>query len=214
MKYRALIFALAAVMACSCNFNNSDPILYRASMMGFLQEDGSLKGDDGRTYVFTNLESGVSWKGAERLMAIFDVTAELVAGERYSARILAYDFPLYKPISFAETPEAADALGNDPIYYEDGWYSGGCLNMINTFLHGNPDITHTVSLLVESLPTSSDTLAVSLKHDAKGDSGESAFTFYSSFPISEYLPEGKSTVLTIKWLWDDEVHTVSKTIKK
>lgn len=213
MKYRALLLALAAALACSCNFD-SEPILYRASMMGFLQEDGSFKGDDGRTYVFSNLESGHSWQDAERIMTIFDVTAELSVNERYAARLLAYDFPLYKPASFAQTPEEEEALGNDPILYKDGWYSGGCLNMINTFLHGNPDTPHTVSLLVKQLPESSDTLRVRLMHNAAGDSGESEFTFYSSFPISEYLPEDKSTVLTVEWLWDEEIHSVSKTIKK
>ena len=213
MKHKAIIIALAAALACSCN-NDSEPFLYRASMMGFLMEDGSFQGDDGHTYIFSNVESGYSWQDAERLMAVFDVSSELPGTNSYSARLLAYDFPLYKPAFVGETPEVVDSLGTDPILYEDGWYSGGCLNMINTFTHGASDVRHTVSLLVKEFPTSSDTLKVRLMHNASEDYGDLAFTFYTSFPISEYLPDTGSRVLEIEWLWDEELHTVCKTVKK
>ena len=212
MKSKIMILMLATALACSCD-NDAEPILYRASMMGFLQEDGSFNGDDGRTYVFSNVDQSHSWQNAERIITVIDVTKEL-SENRYSAKLIAYDFPLYKKAFVGETPQVVDSLGTDPILYEDGWYSGGCLNMINTFTHGSMDVQHSVSLLVKEFPTASDTLKVRIMHNAAEDQGDVAFTFYSSFPISEYLPDDGQTVLEIEWLWDEELHKVYKTIKK
>lgn len=209
-------------LVCSCD-KDTEPILYRAAMMGFIQEDGSFLGDDGCIYEFSNIQKDYDWGETKRLMTVFNATAELETGKRYSAYLLGCDFPLYKPAVVGETPEVVDSLGTDPILYSDGWYSGGCLNMINSFYYGHNGVTHLVSLLIKEFPTSSDTLKLRLMHNAGEDKAiayidtedsENMFNFYSSFPISEYLPESGSKVLQIEWLWNDEVHTVCKVVKR
>ena len=84
---------LPLLFACT---NKVDPILYRIAQMGFVQKDGSFLGDDGRTYVFSNVGTDVEWDNVERLMAVFDVTASIDGEDKYSANLLDYQAPLYK----------------------------------------------------------------------------------------------------------------------
>ena len=211
MIKRLLPFLLALSVLASCDMK-SDPFLYRGFMMGFIQEDGSFKGDDGRTYVFSNLSAGYDWQGATRLLALFDVTEEMADG-RYDSRLLECNAPLYKePLKSGEV-ENIDSFGPDPIDVQDAWYSGGCINMSDCFRYRSDEQgLHKVDLIVDQSRPVTDTLHLLLRHDAGADRLETdvppaeynLHRFYSSFPVASFFPEGKDAgVIEIKWKWED-----------
>lgn len=208
-KLLPLMLVLSIFVSCDMD---SEPFLYRGFMMGFLQEDGTFKGDDGRTYIFNNISAGFDWKDAHRLFALFDVTEEMADG-RYSANLLDYTFPLYKePLKSTEV-ENPETIGPDPIDVEDAWFSGGCINMSNLFRYrADGEALHTVNLLVDLSKPVTDTLHLVVKHDAGSDRLDTdippaeynLYQFYSSFPVASFFPEDKEAgVIEIKWTWEE-----------
>ena len=84
----------------------------------------------------------------------------------------------------------------------------------------NSSSTHNINLQVVP-KENSDTLHTVLRHNSGADvltdltrDSFSEYPFYASFPLGEYLTEGKSTVLEIKYLWDEEWHSVYTTVSK
>ena len=211
MIKRLLPLLLTMSVLVSCDMG-TEAFLYRGFMMGFLQDDDSFKGDDGRTYVFSNISAGYDWQGATRLLALFDV-AEQMSDGRYSAKLLECLAPLYKePLKSTEL-DPSFKLSPDPINVQDAWYSGGCINMYNSFRYRTDDKTlHAVNLVVDLSRPVADTLHLRLWHDAGEDSLDSdaqptdydLYRFYTSFPVASFFPEGKQEgVIEIKWTWED-----------
>lgn len=211
MIKKLLPLMLALGVFASCNMD-SEPFLYRGFMMGFIQEDGSFKGDDGRTYVFSNISAGYDWKETSRLLALFDVVEEMADG-RYDSRLLDCNAPLYKePLKSSEV-ENLNTFGPDPIDIQDAWYSGGCINMNNCFRYRSDEQgTHKVDIIVDQSRPVTDTLHLLLRHDAGADrldpdvppADYNLYRFYSSFPVASFFPEGKeSAVIEIKWKWEE-----------
>lgn len=208
------------VVLCACS-KDTDTILYRSAQMGFVQTDGSFKGDDGKTYVFSNISSDTKWEETRRLMALFDVTGN-IDGNNYSAKLIDYHVPIYKKPFAGATPELIDSLGTAPLKINDVWYSGGCLNMLNTLIFTNPESKHSVDLLIREFPMTSDTLKLIMMHNAGDDMVDeyaeemsgNTYTFYTSFPLSEYLSEEKETVISLEWRWKGETNTITSPIKK
>lgn len=221
MRIKFILLAVVAAALCSCA-PDSEPYLFRSALMGYLQEDGSLKGDDGRLYYFTNLQNEKGWGEVKRLMVLIDVLEKIDGENTYSARLINYEVPLYKEPVVGNDQHLIDSLGTSPLQVNDAWLSGGCINMVNTFLFADPEKKHTVDLLIKEYPSSSDTLKFALMHNAGEDivdeyaedfSGN-VYTFYSSFPIEKYLPENKDkTVLTLEWRWKGEVNVITHSFK-
>ena len=190
-----------------------DPFLYRCMMMGYANPNGSFKADDGNTYIFEGIDP--TWNAGDRLIAVMDVT-EQIRDSVYKAKNVSVGYPIYKkPVYIADGQAVPDTLGQDEIIMSNGWYAGGCLNMANQ-IKVIPDTgTHIINLLVEARPDIQDTLFITLKHRADGNLPDayatSSYSFYSSFPIAEYLPEKDSVVLKLSWFWDGkEGGTVAK----
>lgn len=220
MKIRYFMLAALLPLLFACT-NKVDPILYRIAQMGFVQKDGSFLGDDGRTYVFSNVGTDVEWDNVERLMAVFDVTASIDGEDKYSANLLDYQAPLYKKPFAGNSQELIDSLGTAPLKVNDIWFSGGCLNMLNTLTFNNADSKHSVDLLIKAYPPASDTLKMVLMHNAGGDQVdeyaeemiENSYSFYSSFPLKDYLPTEGELVLSLEWRWKGETQTIDSKVK-
>ena len=190
--------------------------------MGYLQEDGSLKGDDGRIYYFSNVQDSNGWEDVKRLMVLIDVTEKISGENTYSARLLNYEVPLYKEPVVGDDQHLIDSLGSSPLQVNDAWLAGGCINMVNTLLFADREKKHTVDLRLKEYPPSGDTLKFALMHNAGDDivdeyaedfSG-STFSFYSSFPIDQFLPENKDNlVLTLEWRWKGETNVITHSFK-
>ena len=220
MKIRHLLLAAMLFALCGCKMDG-DPILFRSALMGYLQEDGSFNGDDGRTYIFNNVSPNDNLKGISRLMVLLDAKEKLEDGITYYADLLEYEIPLYKEPFTGMTPELVDSLGTDPLHIDNIWFSGKCLNMMNTFISLDGNSKHSVDLLVKEFPMQSDTLKLMLMHNAGTDkvadtddwsSGDS-FSFYTSFPLENVMPEKGGFVLDLEWRWSGEVKNITHVIK-
>ncbi|MBQ1656063.1 MAG: hypothetical protein II053_04080, partial [Bacteroidales bacterium] len=86
MRFRFILLAAFAAALCACAPDN-EPFLFRSALMGYLQEDGSLKGDDGRIYYFSNVQDSNGWEDVKRLMVLIDVTEKISGENTYSARL-------------------------------------------------------------------------------------------------------------------------------
>lgn len=218
-KLLPLMLMLSVLVSCDMD---TEPFLYRGYMMGFLQDDGTFKGDDGRTYVFSNISTGYDWQGATRLLALFDVTEEMSDG-RYNSRLLECSVPLYKEPLKSTDLDISYKLNLDPVNVQDAWYSGGCINMYNSFRYRTDDkALHVVNLIVDLSRPVADTIHIRLRHDAGEDrldpdaqpSDYDLFRFYSSFPVGSFFPEDKKEgVIEIKWLWEDGEKTLCNKVK-
>lgn len=211
---RIILIITAAAMLTACL--DADPFLYRCMTMGYVNPNGSFKADDGNTYIFEGIEP--TWKAGERLIAIMDVT-EAIRDSVYRAKNVSIAYPLYKkPVYIAPGQAVPDTLGLDEITMTNGWYSGGCLNMYNQIKILPDTGPHIVNLLVESRQEVPDTLYLTLKHRSDADIPEfsalSPYSFYSSFPIAEYLPEKDSVVLKLSWFWDGKQAGTTAKVKR
>lgn len=208
---RLIPFMAAALLVAGCI--DMEPFLYRCMTMGYAKSDGSLRADDGNTYYFEGID--VTWKAGDRLLAVMDVT-EAIRDSVYKAKNVSVAYPLYKkPIYIAQGQEVPDTLGHDEIIMNNGWYSGGCLNMLSQIKTVPETGPHIVNLLIEP---GTDTLFFTLKHrsdaEVAKDIALSPYSFYASFPISEFLPEKDSIAVKIQWFWDGEDGSVVTKMKR
>ena len=209
------ILAIAAVCCALVSCSKYTPFLYRIVTMGFTRSDATLLADDGRVYSFTE-GAKPEWGEGTRVMAIMDVRSELTDSTRL-ASMVSWTAPLYKqPVVVTKDP-LPDTLGTDGIAMLDGWYAGGCLNMLNRISVVKGTGTHVVNLLADRRRDSSDTLYLELRHRSDytpaENEVESNYDFYSSFPIKELVRELDSAVLALSWRWKDTVLTRTAVIK-
>lgn len=219
---RRFTAAVLAFALCLTACTNTKSILYRASMFGNMTAAGVMLGDDGRTYHFSNDADFPELPQEGRIVAILDaLDKQEGSGEHYDAELLNYSVPLCKEPVTCSTEEEVAALGDDPIKMEDGSWSGSYLNMICTvMLKSNSTAKHMVNLQI--VPgASTDTLHAVLRHNAFADKIDEAeadlfekYPFYASFPLADKLPEGKATVLELKWYWEGEWHTMCSSISR
>ncbi len=205
------LFTLFIVLVSTLSCIKDDPFLYRVFTFGFPQADGSLLADDGIKYIFPN--SAPDWQGSPRVYAVLDVTAEKDGNIR-EADFLTYSVPLFKEPDLVSTQKELDSLGTLPVKVNDAWYSGGCLNMLNTIkvLPGGGEV-HFISLALDPTQEISDTLRLTLHHSCETDFPDTDIleekNFYSSFPLGKYMPERDSIVLKLNWVWESETHSTT-----
>lgn len=210
---RLLPIILAAV-ALSCT--NPTPFLYRVVTFGNPQEDLSLLADDGRRYVFPNAANDFDWNGAKRVFAVFDVT-KAVSDSVYEAILNNFSIPLFKAPMVVSGPDKADTLGTADINVSDIWYSGGCLNMINSIkVLASGEDKHTVNLVTYSKQLSRDTVNFEMRHlpDPPATAGDaiSNYNFYSTFPLKDVLAEGEH-IIKVSWNWEGASRSFTGKVK-
>ena len=212
---RFLLIILAAAALASCT--KPEPFLYRVIAFGYPQADMSLLADDGMKYIFPDAAADFDWSGAKRVFAVFDVTKS-VSDSVYQATLNRYSVPLYKEPVLVDGPDKADSLGKADIKVSDIWYSGGCLNMINVIkVLASGEDKHTVNLVTRKKQLDKDTLRFELRHlpDPEPVEGDAVtdYTFYSTFPLGNVMPEGESIVLKVDWTWEGQARSFSGKVK-
>lgn len=219
---KRFIIIIAAVMLAAVCCKESNGMLYRTLVPGFMQDNGSMLADDGNTYLFNNPTMPEAFLKAKRVVALMDVIDAVDGQEKtFNAMMLEYALPVYKDPAECSTTEEIEALGKDPVNVTNIWYSGGCLNLQNVIMIGpDPEVKHTISLAMSPVTAESDTLHFTLCHDAAADAtlgdldGLTRYSFYSSFPIKDLLPETGSRVVELKWFWDEEWNSKYNTISR
>lgn len=220
MKRNILLLLIAAVCLCGCM--DTKGILYRGSMFGTMTGPLVFKGDDGNTYHFSNKMYTDAIPVSGRMVALFDVYSKVDGSENdYNAELITFNVPLTSEPVICTSEEEVAGLGEDPIKMEDGAVSGGYLNLLcSVLLHNDFKAGHKISL--QLVPADNpDTLHLVLRHDAGEDkvtdeTSESVieYPFYASFPIEDKLPKDKTTVLELKWFWNQKWNSEYSNIKR
>ena len=217
---RILLFCMAALLAVSCN--DFPEILYQGLMFGDMTGPSSFHADDGRDYQFTNItpEAGLPSEG--RVVALFNAVEKVEGTDNvYRAELLNFNIPVSKAPVLCPNKADADSLGLDPIALEDGYYGGGCLNLVCKAIFGTSnEIKHIINLAVDT-SVASDTLHLSLRHDAQSDKMsvtemEDYYekSFYASFPMGDLIPSTGEKVIEFTWYWDNQWQKAIKIIKQ
>ncbi len=145
----------------------------------------------------------------------------------YYIRLYALDDVLTKnPVkqSFIDKDEEVrqDSIGNDPINVREAWFGGRYLNV--EFLvpvKEGSDEKHFINLVQDDVENHNDTVYVTLRHNAYGETPESdndrAHYFWGrgrvSFDLTSIVPDGQKSV-PVKLIWTEYGKDTSETIDR
>lgn len=217
---RILLFCVAALLAASCN--EIPDILYQALLFGDMTAPAVLSADDGCEYHFNNVTTDTGLPSEGRVVALFNAVSKIEGTDnKYEAQLVNFTVPLYKEPVLCPTKDDADSLGLDPIKLIDGYYGGGCLNLVCNAVFGtSATAKHVVNLAVDT-SVASDTLHLSLRHDAQDDKMEvnemddyTEKSFYASFPMGDLIPSSGEKIIEFSWYWDNKWQKAIKIIKQ
>ena len=217
---RILLFCIIAMFASACA--ETPEILYRGLLFGYMTGPETMHGDDERDYHFTNIEDDMGLPSEGRVVALFYATSQTPGKENaYEAELISFSTPAYKNPVLCTSIEESEALGTDPVELADGYFGGGCLNLVcNAYFGPIANVKHVINLAVDN-STPSDTLRLTLRHDAGDDHTDSIDTsdmtvksFYASFPMGDLMPEGREKVVVFNWYWNDGWHQEIRTYKR
>lgn len=204
-----IIPALLAVVAVVSGCKFEDALLYGEATMGRVS-NGNIITDTGLTYVVSESECTGDFKSCDRIYILCDVLKKLEAENTYSVRLNGY-----AEVSVNETVRKSDQseewFGDDAVNLENGWFSGGYLNVYVKYsaVQGS-DTKHRFSLMFDDTADNSDTLHFYLKHNGFGETYEkdpdntkmTMDASYISFPVDSFLPAGsKGMNVKVEWDW-------------
>ena len=172
-----------------------------------------LQTDAGAIYNITENNSGANIPDSvKRVMISCDVTSE-VPGKtnEYNIRLIDFRSALCEePVIASFTP--VDTLGTDGIRVAQAWVSGGYLNsFLYVTMKRNSDTAHSINVLFDDIKSNSDTLYLTMRHNAYGESPENPEQdlnylvlagVYASFPLNGVMPVGGSSpIVHLEWDW-------------
>jgi hypothetical protein len=214
----AVISSLIAITSC----NKDDKSLYSVSTMGNMI-NGQFLCDGGDIYNVVKNDCTVKLDTLSRFLGAFKVLNQTSGKTKeYDVELMDYTIPIHKaPIKFSTS--SAEELVNDPINLAQGWLAGGYFNMLFgiTMKYGSTT-KHLINLQYNDVKSNKDTLYFQLKHNGYGEvySSTSSATSqiqygegYATFPISQLMPSGKTSVyVTVSWDWySNEEGSISST---
>ena len=207
MRLKAVLLGACAfllVAAVSCKKDNV--ILYN-DVSFVTAVAGRYYTDFGLEYVIVENASEREIPAEGRLIISSDILKKVKTGV-YNVRINDFALPLTKDAA----PAAVVPTQDDPTLIENGWFSGGYLNvLLGLYVKNDSDVKHILNLAY-TLPTeTNDTLYLQLRHNALGDvpttpaqAETEDFTYartYACFRMNELLPEGTVAPVKVTWRW-------------
>lgn len=229
MKMKRLLTTIIIVLgvlcgATSCLQNETDStLLYGYTAIGNMQ-DGVFVSDYNQKFHILIKDCTGSLDTCSRVVIYCDILQQLdQVGLEYNIRLRGFASPV---MSNPVPASKAAGVGNDPVDMNQGWVSGGYLNLYVRYPYlASSGVNHTLNLVYDDTRSGSDTLYFSLKHNAFEEtllSGKytmselSLYHTYASFPISQYMPAGKSEVVVVlDWDWynsDDAGNVIDSTV--
>ena len=206
---RTLAIALAAASLVSC-LESDDAILRGETSIAEIQ-NGRLVTDMGNIYNVTTLNSEKALPSSGRVYILGDVLNKTVGGQdnEYDYSLLSWaEVSVAKALTHDEILSLSHDPGKDPVYVESGWFSGGYANLsIITFEKSESPATHYLDVEIDETRTSSDTLALVIRHNSQGENDLKTSELSSkasliSIPIEKYIDsQKKKIVCAIKYKW-------------
>jgi hypothetical protein len=164
-----------------------------------------------KSYTSQTIENG------KRVLVNFEILSDKEANKNiYEVSVNGFYNLLSKPVvreSFILQDEQArrDSIGNDPFNDVFAWFGGDYINIDFEVFHSNySDVKHMINLIYDDTRSSSDTLYLTLRHNAYGELPHQGNFMYlgkgkCSFKLADLLPAGV-TSKTIKLNWTEYGH--------
>ena len=199
----------------SCLGDNESKYMYVS--YGVIQNvnssnDYEILTDKGNTLKVTQSHTIHSIEDGKRVLANFEIVSDNEKGNKiYEVSVNGFYNLLSKPVvneSFIlqDKETRRDSIGNDPFNRIYAAFGGNYINIDFEVLYSpHSDVKHLVNLVYDDTRADSDTLYLSLFHNAYGEIPEENVNLvrgvaWSSFKISDLLPEGvTSKPVTITW---------------
>lgn len=202
-------FSLAAVLFTSCSLDDQGDWNNLGNFwMGYadvqLTESGdyfNLVLDDGSVMevwmTMSEFPENYKLKEGMRVIANFSkIDEKIVDGNiHWTVRLNGLKEVLSKqPVYSSDLPE--EEAGEDPLDIRKLWLSGKYLNATFGLYSRNAEIKHSITLWVNEEHPDADegNLYAEIRHNAHGDAETDAVFGRVSFDISEFIPEGRSSV--------------------
>ncbi len=141
---------------------------------------------------------GPTLKNGERVYVEYSLISanpsSVASSVQYNVKILGISPILTKPI-FNITPATQDSIGNDPILCIDNmWISGKYLNYMLEYYGGTT--THLINLVkdVKKQDPTGATINLELRHNSKGDAGQTWFRTIVSFDLTSLQQAGRNSL--------------------
>jgi hypothetical protein len=147
-----------------------------------------------------------------RVLANYEILSDKDKSKKvYEVKVNGFYQLLSKPLvneSFILEDEAArrDSIGNDPFCVVDAWFGGDYLNIdFNLYYSRSSGKKHMINLIYDDTRQVSDTLYLTLRHNAYGEiPGEGHLLYHdwgrASFQIAGLLPESVASK-PVKLMW-------------
>jgi len=205
---KAFAAAACALLAASCVFYDSN--LYRDTSMAQVVSPNRIVLDSGLEYTIVDQKCDGTLETGTRVIVVCDIVKKRSA-TKFDVKLISFAVPLNKEAVRAST--LTESLGEDPIFINNLWVSGGYLNMRFTVREFEEGKTHYINLEWDDAAPI-DTLRFTLRHDdgidgivipSEVDDSAVYGAAYATFPIEAIVPAGmKEIPIKLKWNWDKE----------
>lgn len=200
--------AAALTMVLSCSKEKRDyPIAINVTATGSIS--GNTFTDDGGTaYDIAANCTDTEIEDMDRALVMFDVLDKIGEG-RFSIRVLYVHKPLCKePVKITDADE--ETLVMDPVLIDEGWISGGYINLRFIFSRLRESETAHMINLVREEGQQDDTLRFTLRHNGFGEGfahegnkvGYDEVAGFVCFDVSAMVPDGDERIpvrITAPW---------------
>lgn len=211
-KLTTIIAALAAVISFASCDNDDDVLAYSQTEICNI-ENGRLRSDNGYYFNVVKNQTSVSnpFEGMDRAVIYCDVL-NLTEGttDEYDINLIQVAGVTLSSFKWKST-SSEDVLGSDAAAIQSAWFSGDYLNLDATYVaYTSTSTKHDISLVIDDVKSNTDTLYLTLRHNAHGEtyenttstSGISLIGEYYSYPVSQLIPRNvDSIVVSFTWDW-------------
>ncbi|MDR2473325.1 MAG: hypothetical protein LBD53_07195 [Tannerella sp.] len=198
MKKSILKSSLALFGACllfSCfddnrNIHASYGVIQDASSKNYYQ----ILTDKGNTLIVTESYTSQSIENGKRVFANFEVKSDKDSRKKiYEVKVNGFYQLLSKPVVnesyvLANEEVRRDSIGNDPFIDVYAWFGGDYINInFEAFFKNYSSVKHLINLVYDDTRSTSDTLYLSLKHNAYGETANNNMYLHSGIGRCSFL---------------------------
>lgn len=213
-KGQAVLIILLAVLSMqvttSCSDDDDKVYVYRPAInsyvsMGIADGEGRIHTDKGNILIPDESSVARDLTDGERVFLQCSIVEE-ENDSTFRVRVNRYFQLLTKGFLFSSETDS-DSLGSDPICVERSWFGGGYLNLRLALMHNSSSgVSHRVNLVYDEDASTSDTLRLTLCHNACGDTVHTVKgTAHASFNLKD-LPTDRlvsRVYVVLTWRWYD-----------
>ena len=229
-KFFNLSFGLLSVfLLVSCIDNDYDDIYVSYGVIKNVnsKNDYEILTDKGNTLIVSKSYTSQKIENDKRVLVNYELLSDDGRNKNaFEVKVNGFYSLLSKPFvneSFILQKEEhrRDSIGNDPFNEIYTWFGGDFLNINFDVYHSRySGKSHMINLIYDDIRSDSDTIYLTLRHNAYGEVPGKVHDLYrgigrSSFKIADLLPDGvTSKAINITWLQYEDYSLRTKEYSK